>query len=210
MWKSLVIKLGLVIQYLMHQTKVQQLLGLPVFNALFNVQVPHMSISTPPLTKFRFLKGQVVGKQLPPGEGAKDKKKAHMDPAMCTHPETSMMPRGNRLNKWWTCEKCLSRWQRLTQVEVTNVGEEVHHQDLMTFGMYCGDTYQSVAMNHHDYCTWAMKTIAEDPRPSGGLRRFVNYLEELALNETWEADAFYDQELQNSLLTDDMDQDQAL
>ena len=199
MWKALYLKVKEMFYFLAVTARTTLMLGAPVFQSLFPPS--HHSIATPPPeTKFRFLKGQAVGKQLPRGEGAKDSKKAHMDPAMCNHPDDKMMQRGNRMNKWWTCELCLSRWQRLDQVEVTNVGTDVHHQDLMTFGTHTGDTYQSVYMNDKGYCNWVYKTIAEDPRTSGGLQRFHKYLEEVALQETWEADEFYDQDVQQGLM----------
>jgi len=166
------------------------LLGQPVYNALF--QAKQYTIATPPPSKLRFLKGQVVGKQLPPGEGKADKVKASMDPAICLHPEEEMIPRGNKLNKWWTCRKCLSRWERMDTVEVTATSGQVSHLDLMTFGKYTGDTFQSVAQNHREYCIWAQRTVEEDPRTSGGLQRFVRYLDELAMAHINEADDFHE------------------
>ena len=107
MWKSLMLKVHTVLQCAWTQTRTALLLGQPVYDAMFST--PHYSIATPPPTKLRFLRGQVVGKQLPPGKGDVDKMKAAMDPAMCQHPTQDMLMRGNKLNKWWLCKRCLCR-----------------------------------------------------------------------------------------------------
>ena len=185
-WKSLVLKISLMFHCLWIQTKTALLLGQPVYNALFNAK--QYQISTPPPTKLRFLKGQVVGKQLTRGTGAVDAMKAHVNPGMCRHPDEAMKQRGNKQDKWWLCEKCLCRWERLEASEVTTTSGQVDHLDLMTFGKHTGDTFQTVAANDPNYCMWAQRTVEEEPQSSPGLQRFVQYLQEVERAQTYEAD----------------------
>ena len=189
-WKSLLLKIQQMFYCLWTQTKTALLLGQPVYNQLFNAR--QYQIATPPQTKLRFIRGEVVGKQLAKGTGTKDAGKAHMNPGLCQHPEEFMKPRGNKGNKWWTCEKCTCRWERLDQAEITPTTGAVDHLDLMTFGKHTGETYEKIATHDHSYCIWARRTVEEEPTASQGLQRFVQYLEQLALSATFEADDFHE------------------
>ena len=107
-WKSLAIKLNLIFQMIATETKVKKLLGEPVFNRWFTPAVTETVTRADQPTVSRVIRGQAVGRRLAPGEGKEHKKKAHMDPAMCLHPEADMQGRGNKVNKWWFCTKCMS------------------------------------------------------------------------------------------------------
>jgi hypothetical protein len=199
-WKSLMLKIQQMFYCLWIQTKTALLLGQPVYNQLFNAR--QYQIATPPSTKLRFIRGEVVGKQLPRGQGKEDASTAHVNPGLCHHPEDTMKPRGNLGNKWWTCKKCLCRWERLSHSEITPTTGTVDHLDLMTFGKHTGETYQEIAMHDPSYCIWARRTVEEEPTASQGLQRFVQYLTELALSQTYEADDFHEL-VENSLFAGD-------
>ena len=130
------------------------------------------------LWKYRFIKGEAVGKPLPPGKGPKMQLKAHMDPAMCLHPEEHMIRGGNKdICKWWTCAKCLLRWERFPASEVQNMSNEPTDMDLVTFGKHAGERYMDVYKNSPGYCTWVVNTAQTEPLTSSPeLRRFAAYL----------------------------------
>ena len=104
LWKRLLLKINLLFQMIAMQVKAKTNLGEAAFNGLFPAAQPSLSsqASHGP-TKRRSLKGQVVGQSLARGEGKKDSVKAHMDPTMCRHPETHMIPRGDATTKRWIC-----------------------------------------------------------------------------------------------------------
>ena len=89
-WRSLALKLNLIFQMIATQSKVKKLLGEPVFNRWFTPAVTETVTRADQPTVSRVIRGQAVGRRLPPGEGKEDKKKAHMEPAMCQHPEADM------------------------------------------------------------------------------------------------------------------------
>ena len=179
------IKIQLVFQTIFQQTKAKALLGQTVYNQLFQVKV--VSMDTPP-QKYRFVKGQALGKALPQGEGKKDQTTAHMDPTMCQHPDDEMLLRGNKGNLWWTCKKCLSRWERIPASQInTQTGEPVG-TDRLTFGKHAGETYEEVYQNDQQYCSWAEWTVAEEASTSAPLARFVEWVGTTRLLESFEAD----------------------
>ena len=136
-WRSLLLKINLVFQMIATQSKTKMLLGEAVFDSMF----PATQAKTASLQhiQYHILKGQVVGKSLPPGEGPKDQKKAHMDPAMCGHQEADMVSRGNKISQWWTCKKCLSRWARPPMTDLAPEDGAPQDQDLVIFGKYRDD-----------------------------------------------------------------------
>lgn len=99
LWRRLLIKVSVLFQTVAAQTKALFLLGKEVYDKLFQKVV---KLPAPTQVKYRFLKGQVLGKALEMGAGRVDEKKAHMDPAMCQHPDTVIMPRANGPKKVWT------------------------------------------------------------------------------------------------------------
>jgi hypothetical protein len=169
------------------QTRVKAVLGEKVFDQL----LPAATGAAPPQTpvKFRIIgkKGEAMGKILPPGQGEKDKKTASMDPVMCRHPDAEMMARGNAKDKWWTCKKCLSRFERLTVSEMTPADSQPQDQDLVVFGKYTGSTYLEVYQQDPQYCNWLMQT-AEAGESSEQMLRLANYIQTMRLVETYEAE----------------------
>ena len=94
-----------------------------------------------------------MGLALSRGEGKADAKKAHMDPAVCQHPEEDMMQRGNAKSSWWFCAKCMSRWVRTDLALVNTLTPEPNSLDLVTFGRHMGKTYEQV-LQDAAYCKW--------------------------------------------------------
>ena len=78
---------------LYHQKKIEHLFGKRVYDRLFEKQIP--PAPTEQNQKLRFINGEVVGRQLERGKGAKDLARATVDPAICAHPTPAMKRRGN-------------------------------------------------------------------------------------------------------------------
>ena len=186
LWKTLLLKVSLVLQTVAQQTKVKYLLGEAVFNKWFLVSpIPEPQVQA---IKYRFIKGQAVGKPRPQGEGKVDKTKAHMDPAMCQHPDDKMKPRGNKGDKWWLCSACLNRWDRLEMSEL-NLSEGSMDLSILKFGKHMGSTFMEVYHQDRAYCQWILETV-ENGDPSTEIHQFAQYLHSKALEETYEMDSF--------------------
>ena len=99
-WKSMAIKLFLVIRVYAVRSMARTLLGPQSYLRIFGAARRAAEAPEAPQVS-RVIKGQVVGKPLPPGDNP-----VTIDPVLCTHPEKSMKPRGNRSEKWWTREPC--------------------------------------------------------------------------------------------------------
>ena len=118
----------------------------------------------------------VVGKQLEKAKGAKDMKKHTHDPMMCQHPSEKMSGRGGRGDlKWWICQACGTRWERvpLSKFETT---AQPSCKDLLTFGRHAGKTYDFVYRNHINYCEWILKTAESGDDACDQLIKFARYL----------------------------------
>ena len=93
---------------------------------------------------------------------------------MCQHPLKSMKARGNKNEKWWTCEACQTRWKRIPLQENTGPPQAT---DLVTFGSkYVGRTYREV-FNDKEYSDWILRTAeTEDHRAFEGLWKLAQWL----------------------------------
>jgi hypothetical protein len=192
MWKRLLLKINVMFQMLAMQVKTKTILGEKAYDALFQMGPQKLTAQNVQPVRYRFIRGQVVGQALPRGQGKKDSIKAHMDPAMCLHPEKSMMARGNAKTQWWTCQVCLSRWARLAQAEVTTQTGMPQDQDLVIFGKYTGSTYLEV-LQDATYCNWIMDTMENDsgmmkPESSEQFQRLAQYIHLHREAETWAGD----------------------
>ena len=118
----------------------------------------------------------VVGKELKQGQGAQDKKKLTHDPAICKHPSDKMQGRGGRVDKWWYCKACGTRWERvpLSSYEVPN--DVQTGKNLVTFGQYLGMSYATVWTKFPSYCDWVLKTAESGDSPSPPLKKFARYI----------------------------------
>ena len=155
LWKRIMLKINLLFQMIAMHVKTKTILGETAFNSLFPQGQQSLSAHQKAPTQYRFIKGQVVGQPLTRGEGRKDIAKAHMDPVMCQHPVESMIPRGNKTSKWWTCQKCQSRWARLETPDIPFAQD----QDLILFGKHAGTSYQEMLQQDPEYCNWVLETV---------------------------------------------------
>ena len=180
-WKSLALKVFLLFNTIAAQTKAKFLLGIDVYDRMFQTLLKPKPIQEAYSGPIRYVKGQQVGRPLPPGTGVKDQKKAHMDPTMCQHNVSDMQPRGNKTEKWWTCQKCLSRWERIP-IRLSNDPTAAEPQPpinqdetLLTFGKYAGETFLQVYLQDPQYCEWAMRT-AQQTTQYTELTPFAQYI----------------------------------
>lgn len=191
-WKSLLLKTFLVFTTIAAGTKAKLLLGAEVYAKLFKT-VTDASKPQEWTGPYRMCKGQFIGKPLPMGQGPKDKKKAHMDPSMCQHNSSDMIPRANKTDKWWFCQKCLSRWERIPE------NAELHYnprdEDLVTFGKHCGSTFLHVYLEDPNYCDWVERTVMETDPPKGALTQLHQYIQSQGIRATQEADDWQDMDL---------------
>jgi hypothetical protein len=119
----------------------------------------------------------VVGKELPEGVGMRDLTKRTLDPSLCQHPTDLMFARGGRGDKkWWLCQACGTRWQRIPLDDLAPRTETLGSRDRITFGKYLGQSYQQVYLNHPDYCQWVLQTAETGDAPSWMLIRFAKWL----------------------------------
>jgi len=193
-WKSLVLKIFLMFSTIAAQTKAKLLLGVEVYERVFKTATTaKVKDWTGP---FRFCKGQAVGQPRDSGIGPKDQQKAHMDPTMCQHNDQDMMPRGNKTDKWWTCQKCLSRWDRIPDALNPSSFAAPNDEDLVTFGKHAGSTFLHVYLEDTPYCEWVLRTLEEVPTPAKGspLQRLAQYITAQNIRESYAADGWQDME----------------
>ena len=118
-----------------------------------------------------------VGKVLTESTGVVDVKKRTHDPLICQHPSEKMCGRGGRGDKkWWYCQACGTRWERilLSSFEETNANPS--GRTLVTFGKHAGMTYDTVCLNHPSYVDWILKTAETGDSPSQQLISYAKYL----------------------------------
>jgi hypothetical protein len=119
----------------------------------------------------------VVGKEMTEGQGRIDKTKRTHDPSVCQHPSDLMHGRGGRgEKKWWSCPLCGTRWERIPLVNLEAKTELPGPMDRITFGRYTGKTYQTVHLQHPEYCDWILRTAETGDNPSQQLLRLAKYL----------------------------------
>ena len=121
----------------------------------------------------------VVGQELTPGQGVKDKAKITHNPQLCQHPSEQMCVRGGRAQmRWWYCIACGSRWQRVPlSVYVTqNQGTMPSGSDIACFGKHLGKTYRTIYKLHPAYCDWILKTAESGDESCAQLKRFAKWV----------------------------------
>ena len=199
-WQTLAIKIGLIFQMIAMETKVKKLLGEPVFNRWFSPAMTEtVTRANQPIVS-RVIKGQAVGLALSRGAGPKDALKAHMDPALCQHPEDDMQQRGNAKNKWWFCTKCMSRWVRTELALVNTLTPEPNSLDLVTFGRHMGKTYEQVLQQDPQYCQWVLDTVAQGESVNNhNLMRLGEFIHHVQLQDSYAADGWVEDMEQDEL-----------
>ena len=168
-WKMIVIKLMLVLRNFWMKQISQEILGRDTYRRLFQqinrTERPQASDQI----VHKVINGEIVGEELKTGT-----KTPTTEALMCQHPMKSMKARGNKNEKWWTCEACQMRWKRIPLQE--NTGPPLA-TDLVTFGTkYVGRTYREVFADK-EYSDWILRTAeTEDHRMFDGLRRLALWL----------------------------------
>ena len=99
------------------------------------------------------------------------------NPIICQHPAEKMYGRGARADKkWWYCQACGTRWERILLSNFEGTSNHQNGTDLITFGKHAGKTYNTVYVTHPDYCEWILKTAETGDSPSPELLKFAKYL----------------------------------
>jgi len=193
-WRSVVLKISLIFRMIATQNMAKQLLGEQVYNRWFSTAVTDTATRASQPIVSRVIKGQAVGRELPRGEGKADAKKANKDPAMCLHPEADMQQRGNAKSSWWSCAKCMSRWERMDLALVNTLTPEPNSLDLVTFGKHMGKTYEQV-LQDPKYCEWVMETVAQgETVNNNNLLRLGEYIHSVHVQDTYAADGWNEME----------------
>ena len=119
----------------------------------------------------------MVGKELKQGKGERDQKKNTHDPLTCQHPSDKMLGRGGRGDlKWWYCQACGTRWERIPLSSFEGTNDLQSGKDLVTFGKHAGKNYNTVWVNYPDYCDWVLRTTESGDDPSPALKKFARYI----------------------------------
>ena len=121
----------------------------------------------------------VVGPEMEPGQGAKDREKHTQDPLLCQHPSDKMLGRGGRGEKqWWYCQACGNRWKRipLSKYEIPSAGTVSGGNDIICFGKHTGKTCATVYRLHPEYCQWILQTAETGDDPCQQLMKFAKYI----------------------------------
>ena len=180
-WRLFCLKSMIVLDYLWHKTKAERLLGLKVFKQLTAEEdgdaqtAPSTSASSKDLRPFtRILRALgsrwVVGPPREPSDG-----KPNRDPKVCDHPQTNMKPRGNGKDIWWTCDLCLSRWDRIAITQYENPGPP-KDSDRALFGKHTGRTYLEIFRMDQQYCDWVLRTAESGDEASPELIRLAKWI----------------------------------
>ena len=117
------------------------------------------------------INGEYVGKQLAkPAKGTSE-----VDPTICPHTAEYMKARGNGRTTWWTCNACLTRWQRIP-IEVTSTTDESKDDDVLAFEKHAWKTYKQVLTDYPKYAKWVVSTSEHEESMHQGFGHFAAYI----------------------------------
>ena len=143
-------------------------------------KLPDETKHEPVLEFTRLIGNELVGKCL--GVSTQSKALVTTTPELCTHPNSSMVRRGNApqvvegqkiQKKWWTCKDCHMRWERIQMPNREDRAPE--DTDPLVFGKHVGKTYAEVFQRHPSYAHWVVTTAQEADDPQPDLVRFALY-----------------------------------
>ena len=195
LWTVIAIKVRSVMSYALLKARTIRLLGfdhktkeidedkgrnhfLTMFQYL--TKLPDATTHEPVLEFTRLIGNELVGKCL--GVSTQSKALVTTTPELCTHPNSSMVRRGNApqliegkriQSKWWTCKDCHTRWERIPMPNREDRAPEDH--DPLVFGKHVGKTYAEVFQRHPSYVKWVVTTAQEADDPQPDLVRFALY-----------------------------------
>ena len=89
-----------------------------------------------------------------------------------------MIRRGNRDEKWWTCQPCQTRWERRSLESLIQTGP-VTGNEIMLTGRHLGETFSSIMNSDPAYCQLAVSSAEQEPSTHPSLRRFAQYIAEV-------------------------------
>ena len=168
-WRQMAMKVFLVLNVFSLKNLALTVLGRDTYNRIFHRQrtIEEQATSSTQAARrvHRMISGEAVGRELP----NKGKGTPLLDAAMCDHPAESMK-RGANDNrrsgggmKWWTCERCKTRWERLPMSQIQPpAGAVPKDSDVLTAGKYMGHTYQDVYTQDWEYCQWILQTSNQE------------------------------------------------
>ena len=176
LWRCLLLKVRLVFESAAVTFKVKTLLGTEVYQRLYPpARKAALTVASSSRPFYRVIGGEVMAKEVAPGIGTKDQARSSMDPTMCLHPTESLMPRGSKALKWWTCKLCLRRWERIPLSAYQPKNSDLNELDLVTFGKYAGLTYGNLYETDKNYVEWVLMTAEQSNDTSPGLQRLAKY-----------------------------------
>ena len=121
--------------------------------------------------KWKVINGEYVGKKMAkPAKGNPE-----IDPAICPHHVANMKPRGNGRQMWWTCNACLTRWERIP-IEIKESTDVTKDEDVLAFGKHSGKTYKEVLENDPSYARWVVSTQEQQESSHKGFSHFAAYI----------------------------------
>ena len=154
-WKVVTLKLLLVLQTFALKNRTQAALGTDAYKRIFQrAREEDRLAGTQQQLQHRMINGELIGKPLKPGEGTPT-----VDPAVCVHPTAEMKRRGNK-TKWWTCQLCKSRWERITPEYPTGFPTD---EELMLSGQHAGKSFLHIWNFEHQYVHWVRLTAETNP-----------------------------------------------
>ena len=181
-WYQFCLRAMVVLEYLWHKTKAEQVLGLKVFKQLTAeeneaAQAAQSSTSASssdsrPFTRVLRAGGSrwVVGKPREASDG-----KPQVDLRICEHLAADMRHRGNGKDIWWTCTLCLSRWDRIPVTHFEKAGTP-QDSDRALFGKHTGRTYLEIFRMDKQYCEWVLRTAESGDDASADLIRLAKWI----------------------------------
>ena len=201
-WKRLVIKIKMVLQVFQLRAQTVASLGVETYKRLFAAQSRQVQAqaATAQNQIQKIVRGEAVGRTLDKdGKG-----RVTVAKELCDHPDSAMI-RGANDNrksgggmKWWTCELCRTRWERIPMATIApNMQDVPKDDDLLTQGRYMGSTYLEVITSDWPYCEWVVTTSQQETTIKW-LQHFALYIlaqqtsamdavdEELEYPEEWE------------------------
>ena len=153
-WKVVTLKLLLVLQAFALKNRTQAALGTDAYKRIFQRAREEDRQAGNQSPHHRMINGELIGKPLKPGDGTPT-----VDPQMCNHPTAEMKRRGNKA-KWWTCQLCQSRWERIIPEIPTGFPTD---DELMLIGQHAGKSFLHIWNFEHQYVHWIRLTAETTP-----------------------------------------------
>jgi hypothetical protein len=186
-WKVVTLKVLMVLETFALKNRTLAALGTDAYKRIFHRAREEDRQSGTQTLQQRMINGELVGKPLKAGEGVPT-----VDPQMCNHPTSEMKRRGNK-TKWWTCNQCKSRWERIIPEFPQGIPTD---RELMLSGIHAGKTFLHILETEHQYTHWVRLTA--ETNPEGAEPQIYRLAAYLARKEQMSAEG-YEEEEENEL-----------